>query len=142
MPQNTHLIRLATDADADSLGHLAELTSQAPLVGRVLVAQVDGATVSVDDGRTLADPRCFIGYLLPRLRARAQALIAYEAEPSLRARMVAALPEGYRSRAAGQAEHGSRRDSARRATGADHRRRQVRTASPTASGSSPSPGRS
>jgi hypothetical protein len=135
---NTHNIRLATDADADSLSRLAELTSQAPLTGRVLVAQVDGTTVaaiSIDEGRTLADPGCFIGYLLPCLRARAQALLAYEAEPSLPARMVAALPERYRAAAAEETEHVSTREPARRVRGTHRRRPGVRTGSLTTSGS-------
>jgi hypothetical protein len=139
---NSHLIRLATDADADSLSRLAELTSQTPLGGRVLVAQVDGTTVaaiSVDEGRTLADPGCFIGYLLPCLRARAQALRAYEAEPSLPARMLAAVPERYRT-GGEKTEHVSKRG--RRATRTHQRRPQVRPRSLTGSGSRTSPGRS
>lgn len=138
---NAHLIRLATADDADSLSRLAELTSQPPLEGRVLIAQVDGTTVaaiSVGDRRTLADPGCLIGYLLPCLRARAQALVAYEAEPSLPARIRAALPDHYRS--AGQTQHVVRRESARAGTG--HRRRRVRTVPLTVSGSSAAPGRS
>jgi len=142
---NTHHIRLATDVDAESLSRLADLTSQPRLVGRVLIAQVDGKTVaavSVDDGRTMADPGCFIGYLLPCLRARAQALIAYEAEPSLPARMIAAIPESYRSPATERTDHVSAREPARRAAGADHRRRRVRTGGLTRSGAASVPGRS
>jgi hypothetical protein len=138
---NSHLIRLATDADTDSLTRLAEVTSQPPLVGRVLVAQVDGTTVaaiSVDDGKTLADPECFIGYLVPCLRARAHALVAYEAEPSLPARMVAPLPESYRSHAAGQNE---KRRPAGRTPSALRRWRRVRRAALAGSGASPAPGR-
>jgi hypothetical protein len=142
---NTHHIRLATDADAESLSRLADLTSQRPLAGRVLIAQVDGKTVaavSVDDGRTMADPGCFIGYLLPCLRARAQALIAYETEPSLPARMIAAIPESYRPRVTKQTEPVSTREPARRTAGADHRRRRVRAGALTRRGAASLPGRS
>jgi hypothetical protein len=137
---NTHLIRLATDDDADSLSRLAELSSQRPLEGRVLIAQVDGTTVaaiSVDDRRTLTDPACLIAYLLPCLRARAQAMVAYEAEPSLPARMRAALPDRYRSPGTIRV---SRRESATGGTG--HGRRRVRTAPLTGSAAASAPGRS
>ena len=134
---NAHVIRRATEADAESLNRLADLTSQPPLEGRVLIAQIDGTTVaavSVDDRRSLSDPGCFIGYLLPCLRARAEALIAYEAEPSLSVRIAAAVPQSYRPQATQRTEHAVKRGTTRRATGTDHGRPRVRTASMAGSG--------
>ena len=142
---NTPLIRIATEADADSLTGLAELTAQAPLAGRLLVAQAAGTTVgaiSLKDGRSLSDPDCLIGDVVPALRARAQALMAYEAEPSLPVRMVAALPESYRSHAAALTEPVREREPARRLTVAKHRRRRVRRLALATAGAGPSSGRS
>ena len=88
-------IRYATGQDQDALRNLAELDSQKPLDGRVLVAQHDGtpaAALSLDDGRVIADPFQRTDYLVAHLRMRAGAIRAFEITPSLRERLVAALP--------------------------------------------------
>jgi hypothetical protein len=58
-PDDTIVIRMATEADAEALRRLAELDSKPSLTGRVLVAEADGAlraATSLDDGRVVADP--------------------------------------------------------------------------------------
>jgi hypothetical protein len=95
---NTHAIRLADDEDAIGLRRLAELDSQRPLGGRVLIGEIDGtpvAAVSLADGRVVADPFRNTVALVAYLRVRAQALQTYEATPSLRERLRAALPAWY-----------------------------------------------
>lgn len=92
---NTYRIHLATDEDAAGLHTLAELNSHAPLVGRVLIAYVDGtpaAAISVEDQTVLTHPDVYTDYLVPCLRARVHALLAYQAEPSLSKRILAAVP--------------------------------------------------
>jgi hypothetical protein len=52
-------LRLAGPDEADELAELAELDSQRPLTGDVLVALLDGelvAAMSLEDGRVVADP--------------------------------------------------------------------------------------
>jgi hypothetical protein len=52
-------IRLASSGDAPALRHLAQLDSAAPLVGHVLLAELDGrplAAVSLESGVAIADP--------------------------------------------------------------------------------------
>ena len=97
---NTYRIRLATDADADTLRRFAEFDSGRPLAGRVLVGQiadVPAAALSLRDGRVLADPSRRSGHLLANLRVRADAVRAYETTPSLRERLLAGLPASYRA---------------------------------------------
>ena len=56
---DTIVIRMASEADAEALRRLAELDSKRRLAGRVLVAEADGAlraATSLDDGRIVADP--------------------------------------------------------------------------------------
>jgi hypothetical protein len=89
------LIRFATRHDSDSLRDLAELDSRKPLDGRVLVADLDGtpvAALSLDDGRVIADPFQRTDHLVANLRMRAGAIRAYEVTPSVRERVLAALP--------------------------------------------------
>jgi hypothetical protein len=53
------VIRRAAEADRPALARLAALDSARPLRGEALVAYVDGepwAALSLDDGRTVADP--------------------------------------------------------------------------------------
>jgi hypothetical protein len=98
---NTHVIRLATDEDAVALRRLAELDSQRPLAGRVLIGEIDAtpaAAFSLADGRVIADPFRNTVSLVSYLRVRAQALHTYEATPSLRERIRAALPAWYGTR--------------------------------------------
>jgi hypothetical protein len=92
---NAYRIRFATGADADTLRLLAERESQQPLVGRVLIGQIDGtpaAALSLSEGRVIADPSRDTDRLLSTLRMRADAIHAFEATPSLRERLLAALP--------------------------------------------------
>jgi hypothetical protein len=93
---NAYHIRFATRADADTLKRLAEGDSKQPLVGRVLVGEIDGtpaAAVSLDDGRLIADSSRGTDRLVATLRMRAGAVRAFEATPSLRERLLAALPK-------------------------------------------------
>jgi len=95
---NTYRIRLATAADADPLGRLADRNGQQPPAGRVLIGEIDGApaaALSLDDGRVLAYSSRRTGQLVTHLRMRASALRAYERTPSLRDRLLARLPAWY-----------------------------------------------
>ena len=59
MTNHTLTVRLASQADAGTLHTLAQLDEDAPLTGRVLMAEQDGravAALSLEDGRTVADP--------------------------------------------------------------------------------------
>jgi hypothetical protein len=87
-------IRFATKDDAETLSRLAKSDSRQPLVGRVLIGQLDGtpaAALSLHDGRVIADPSRRTDYLVANLRSRAGAIRAFEATPSLRDRLRAAF---------------------------------------------------
>jgi len=91
---STYHFTLATADDADALRRLADLDSQAPLAGRVLIGEIAGspaAALSLDDDRVIADPFRRTDHLVACLRSRAAAMRAYEATPSLSERMRAAL---------------------------------------------------
>jgi hypothetical protein len=93
---NAYRIRFATQADADALKRLAEGDSKQPLVGRVLVGEIDGtpaAALSLHDGSLVADSSRSTDRLVTTLRMRAGAVRAFEATPSLRERLLAALPK-------------------------------------------------
>jgi hypothetical protein len=97
---NAYRIRFATREDADELARLAERDSKEPLVRRVLIGYIDGtpaAALSVHDGRAIADPSRSTDHVVAVLRMRAGAIKAFEAMPSLRQRLLAALP-AYRGR--------------------------------------------
>lgn len=92
---NAYRIRFATVEDADILGRLAGRESQQPLVGRILIGEIQGrpaAALSLHDGRIIADSSSCTDRLAPTLRMRAGAIRAFEAMPSLRDRLLAALP--------------------------------------------------
>jgi hypothetical protein len=92
---NADHIRFATDRDADTLRGLAERSSQRPLGGRVLIGDIDGrpaAALSLLDGRVIAESSHRNARLVVALRLRAGTIRAYEATPSLRERLVRALP--------------------------------------------------
>jgi len=92
---NAYGIRFATAADADALRSLAERDSQQPLVGRVLIGHIDGtpaAALSLHDGRVIADTSPRTDRVVATLRMRADAIRAFETTPSLRERLLAALP--------------------------------------------------
>jgi hypothetical protein len=92
---NSYSIRLATDADADALRRLAQLDSQPPLEGSVLVGELHGepvAALSLADDRTIADPFRPTAHVLATMRVRAQGLRAVYRTPSLRERLLQGLP--------------------------------------------------
>jgi hypothetical protein len=89
-PANTFTIRLADADDAGTLRRLAELDSRRALRGRILIAEDDGvavAALSIDEGRTVADPFRPATMALVMLRMRASALTCYERTPSVRDRI-------------------------------------------------------
>ena len=97
---NTYVIRQATAQDAGALRRLAELDSAPQLTGRALIGEIDGApaaALSLDDGAVVADPFHHTAQLVATMRVRAGAFHAYEATPSLRERLRAALPAAHRS---------------------------------------------
>jgi hypothetical protein len=94
-PANAYSIRLATDRDASALRDLAELDSRDVPTGRVIVAYTGGAMVaalSLDDGYAIADPFRPTNVAVAQLRMRAEGRRAFERMPSLRERMLRALP--------------------------------------------------
>jgi hypothetical protein len=101
---NAHTIRPATDADAPALRRLAALDSRPALRGPALVGEVDGApaaALSLADGRLVADPFLPTAALAVQLRLRAEGILAYQRQPSLAARLRAALlPAAARPQAA------------------------------------------
>ena len=87
---NTYKIRMATDDDTEALRHLAELDSQGPLGGRVMIGELDGApaaALALDTGRAIADPFRPTAHLVASLRTRAAGVVAVERKPSLRDRL-------------------------------------------------------
>jgi hypothetical protein len=99
---NSYVIRLATDADAEALSHLAILDAKPPLEGPVLVGELHGepvAAVALRDERSLVDPYQPTEHVLICLRQRKRGLHALERMPSLRERLIAGLPATYRVRA-------------------------------------------
>jgi hypothetical protein len=101
---NSHVLRLANEADAPDLNRLAALDSQAPLTGSILIGELHGepaAALSLTDDRIVADPFRPTAQLLAAMRRRAHGLHAVEHMPSLRDRLLAGLPTSYRARLAG-----------------------------------------
>src|SRR3954447_861899 len=97
VPESTLVIRVATRADDADLRRLAALDSARPLAGRIIVAQSDGridAALSLEDGRTIADPFRPTAGLVDVLRARAARLRGDQAAPARlrRLRLLAARP--------------------------------------------------
>jgi hypothetical protein len=91
---NSYVIRAATDDDAFALRRLAELDSQEPLTGRILVGEIAGkpaAAMSLDEWRTVADPFLPSEPLRIHLRLRASGILAHERMPNLRDRVLAGL---------------------------------------------------
>jgi hypothetical protein len=92
---NAYSIRFADSNDTETLAGLAERESEAPLAGRVLVGWIDGApaaALSLEEGRVIADSSRPNGPVVAALRMRAGAIKAFETTPSLRERLLAALP--------------------------------------------------
>jgi hypothetical protein len=91
---NTYVIRPARNADRPALRRLAFLDLAEPLTGRILVAEIEripAAAISLDEGRTIADPGEREGVLRVMLHLRAAALDAQRREPSLWDRIRSAL---------------------------------------------------
>ncbi len=124
---NTYDIRLATEQDGASLNRLSRLDSARPLERPTLIGYIDGepaAAISLADNRIDADPRRRTDHLAACLRIRAGALRAYEATPSLRARMLAALSASHHASSTGAAERTAARRSATAGTSANARTTQ------------------
>ena len=67
-------VRQATEADDETLAILAQLDEAAPLHGRALLAELDSrpvAALSLEDGRTVADPFVASAGAVSLLRLRA-----------------------------------------------------------------------
>lgn len=91
---NSYRVRFATPEDTDTLRRVAERNSQQPLVGRVLIGQLEGtpaAALSIHDGRVIGDSSPRTGPLVTTLRMRASGIRAFEATPSLPDRLRAAF---------------------------------------------------
>jgi hypothetical protein len=74
MTNSSLVLRPATSADIADLERLAALDSSRPLTGDVVLAHADGevrAAVSLETGRSVADPFYFSLQLVPLLRAAA-----------------------------------------------------------------------
>jgi hypothetical protein len=97
LPFAPSAIRFATDADDAAVRRIAQLDSQGPMTGPVLLAEDGGTAVaafSLADGRIAADPFRSTLNAVAALRVRAGALQAAERTPSLGARMRAAVRVG------------------------------------------------
>lgn len=97
---NTYRIRLAGDDDIDTLRELANRNSGQRLDGPVLIGEIGGvgaAALSLSDGRVIADSSPRTDHLVANLRIRAASIRAYETQPSLSDRLIAALPAGHRT---------------------------------------------
>ena len=102
---NSYVLRLASDADKDTLLRLAQLDSKPPLEGSILIGELHGeavAAISLTDDRAVADPFGPTAHLLATMRVRARGLKAAEDTPALRDRLIAGLPMTYRGRLVGR----------------------------------------
>src|SRR5687768_9421121 len=93
-PANSHLIRLAGDADETALERLAQLDSARPLEHPILVAEIRGrvaAALDLDERRTIADPFQRTALLRAQLQVRADGLDAAAHTPNVADRLRATL---------------------------------------------------
>ena len=93
-PANSHVIRLAGDADESALERLAQLDSARPLEHPVLIAEIRGevaAAIDLDERRTIANPFLRTERLRAQLQARAGAYDAQARTPDVADRIRAAL---------------------------------------------------
>ena len=93
-PATTYKIRLAGDADENTLRVLAELDSAEPLEHPILIGEIDGriaAAIDLDTRRTIADPFKHTATLLSHLRMRAGAVDAYARRPDVADRIRLAM---------------------------------------------------
>jgi hypothetical protein len=91
---NYYSIRQATEADAATLRHLAELDSQKPFAAPALIAESDGvavAAISLFDERVVADPFEQTAVVAQLLRMRLAAQRAHSDTPELPERLKAAM---------------------------------------------------
>jgi hypothetical protein len=105
-PANAYVIRTATEEDAHALSQLAQLDSQRPLGGNVLIGEIDGdtaAAISLNENRVISDPFQHTVQLAQMLRMRAASLTAAAETPSLRQRMQNGVRISGKWRSAGQA---------------------------------------
>jgi hypothetical protein len=104
-PANNYVIRPATRTDERALTELAQLDSQRPLTGSVLIGEIDGApsaAVALADGRVVADPFQHTASLTQVLRMRAGAKRVHSRMPTVRERIRAAMAP-FRARVAAEA---------------------------------------
>jgi hypothetical protein len=93
-PANTYRIWFAVADDTAALSRLERQSAQPPLIGRVLIGELDGtpaAAISLDDGRVIADRSRDTSRLVTTLRMRVRTILAHEASPALRERIRSAL---------------------------------------------------
>jgi hypothetical protein len=93
-PANSYVIRQATEADAPTLRHLAELDGQQRFAGPALIAENEGiavAAISLFEERVIAVPFERTAVVTQLLRMRLAALRAYSSAPSLPDRLRAAM---------------------------------------------------
>ena len=94
-PTNTYRIWLAEADDAEALSRLEEQSLQEPLVGRVLIAEINGspaAALALHDGRAVTDPCQSTDWLVATLRMRADAIRTHEARLPVSELLRAELP--------------------------------------------------
>jgi hypothetical protein len=93
-PANMYRIWFADADDADALRWLEEQSAQPPVMGPVMIGEIDrtpAAALSLYDGRVIADRSRDTGQLVAMLRRRASAIRAHELQPLLRDRLRATL---------------------------------------------------
>jgi hypothetical protein len=103
-PANAYVIRQATETDAATLRHLAELDGQKPFAGPALIAESGGtaiAAISLFDERVVADPFERTAVVTQLLHMRLHALRAHSGTPSLTERLRAAFRPFVAAQAAG-----------------------------------------
>jgi hypothetical protein len=103
LPANRFAIRHSTAADDAELRRLADVDSQRPLTGSILVGLLEGrpaAAISLEDGRVIADPLARTAELAVHLRMRAGAQASFERTPSLPQRLLAGIDPRFRAHAA------------------------------------------
>ena len=95
LPTYAYRLYVADAADvASDLRRLAELDSQLPLRGRVVIGDIDGtpaAAIALADDRLIADPFVDTTGLTSLLRMRAESLRALQRTPDLRDRLLAGV---------------------------------------------------
>src|ERR1700704_1815169 len=100
---HNYVLRLATDADEDTLARLAELDSKPPLEGSILIGERHGdpvAALSLTDDRVVANPFRPTAHLLATMRVRARGRKGGAGMTSLGASPIAGRPLMSRGRLA------------------------------------------